>query len=359
MDDIFISIEFNPEVPITARTRFVHQLVNQVADALFRDLKLNMNPKTELFWLHKEEDRAKLETTLRKVSPEYPVEDETGNPETKVRSIFSELRKLKSEEPDPLKEYSKTIEEEIFSEVFDTRVDQLLNQAHHRMTLGEIFRDFNFDLVALRPLEMMILILKNSSVATAFRDYLLTIETPTTVETHLLMRYLCQLDFNDQELITKLHTIPALSQIMRVYEDNNLYYGTPGYFELSNAKVIRILQMTFVIEQIQQRVVCELNGDYSKALNHLVNEFQRICWYIDNNRPKKYKNYTSKKLIGFMDRQRIPNSLRRNIDNMFNRRHANSISHSGDEAAPVWGVEESEYFDNYRTTVGECLNRLL
>ncbi|MCB9452688.1 MAG: AbiA family abortive infection protein [Anaerolineaceae bacterium] len=359
VDDIFISVAFEEGISEHRKAAFADRLVAQVAHTLYQKLGLNMNLKTKLFWLNDDDERDELLNEIRQVSPEYHFSgDDDETPENKANAILNQLNQLKGKPVDPLREYSKTLNEEILREVFDDRVDQLFNMDYFRSELQYIFSDFNFDHVKVLPFELLILILKNEDVAIQFRDYLLGLEYLTAVDTNLILRFLCQTEFTDPELIWKLRQNDEMHDIMNVFLDADLYSSNPGYFNLSYEQVLSLLSIPDLLIQTKNRILCERREDYSPALNHLLNEFQSVCFYLDTNHPKQLKQYTSLELVKFLDKCHVPSEVRNAIERLFNRRNSNTVSHPGEEYGSVWGVDSDEYH-NYRNQVGQCLKLIV
>ena len=94
MDDIYISLAFKEE-DSDLRTKF-NSLAPCISDCFNEKLGLRLNPKTMIFRLRKEGDRAALERNLKMISPDGTEDtDNTDSPKKKIKHIFNQLKKLK------------------------------------------------------------------------------------------------------------------------------------------------------------------------------------------------------------------------------------------------------------------------
>ena len=109
-----------------------------------------------------------------------------------------------------------------------------------------------------------------------------------------------------------------------------------------------------VIEQIRLRRFAERKQQHSVALNHLLNEIQAICFYLDK-RPIVEKKYKAPKVLEFLNEMKVPYIISNEIKNLFDRRNKNLVSHADSIA---WLVSQAEYED-YHKAVGKCLKYIL
>jgi hypothetical protein len=133
--------------------------------------------------LRKEKDQKELLKKVRKWSPDSEYEDyeenpedteqNDSNPEEKIKKIFKELGKLKKSEVDDFFVQDRKIQEEILQEIFDKRVEQIIDKPANKLSINKIFNNFNFDLIKVQPLEILILILKDEDATQKLRKFLL------------------------------------------------------------------------------------------------------------------------------------------------------------------------------------------
>ena len=142
-----------------------------------------------------------------------------------------------------------------------------------------------------------------------------------------------------------------MKEVMETFEDSS----SPtliGYYGLMAEKVSKIAEPN-VTEQIRLRVLCELKGEYSVALNHLLNEIHAICYMLDEE-AKDPKKYEVDEVAAFLRGRTVPHETHAQIRNLFDRRNKSPVSH----ADPIaWAVTKNEYM-NYRHHVGNCLQHL-
>ena len=356
VDDIYISITFRKQ-DNNLRDQFLNSLAPRIADCLYENLGLRLNPKTKLFDLEEEEDRNELERSLKKVSQGIEIADEENKEPTphKIQNIFEQLKNLKDSSITPHFEGYSELEEEVLKEVYNEGVQQILKKPTNKSCLKEIFLgsdDFDFELVNAYPLPIIILILECADVQKKFEAFLLSKEDLTSRDIYLVLSYLCQIQFDQTELLELLKRSPQMKEVMDIFDDSALP-TLIGYFGLRAEQVSKIAEPN-VAEQIRLRVLCEQKGEYSVAFNHLLNEIQAICYVLDEeaNDLDKYKEI---EVTQFLRNQRIPHGTLTPIRNLFDRRNKNPVSH----ADPIaWAVTKDEYM-GYRGHVGNCLQHLL
>jgi AbiA family abortive infection protein len=357
VDDIFISITFREDLTDREQKEYAESLGARVSDRLYYELGLRFNPKTRFFCLSDENQLEDLLSSLKKVSPQYHLSEEKDDesPANKIDNIFDELNKLKGASVRP-ETFEHELQDEILKEVFDKRVNQMLSMEDNKERIRRVFSGFDFNRVKEYPLTIMIILLKEDSVARRFREFLLQKQNLTTRDVDLMLIYLCQVDFRDAELLSKLQQYTPMSKIMRVVQKASLSSGEPGYYDLPKSKVMKLVRMPYVIEQVRHRVFHERTGSYSVALNHLLNEIHAVCYQLDD--ATNHREYKAHEVERFLRTQMVPPDVCIGIRNLFDRRNTNQVSHPGSEENVSWSVAIEEY-SRYRSQVGKCLGSLL
>ena len=355
VDDIYISITFK-EQDKDLRDQFLNSLTPRIADCFYENLGLQLNPKTRLFNLEKEGDKQELKKKLKKVSPGIEIADEENNeqPSDKIEKIFRQLEKLKSSSIDPHFKGHRELEEEVLKEVYDEKVQEILKKSDYKSHLKGIFMSsggFDFELANAYPLPIIILILECDDVPKKFEQFLLSKEDLTSRDVYLILSYLCQIEFDQAELLELLKRSPQIKEVMEIFEDSSLP-TLIGYYGLRAEQVSKIAEPN-VTEQIRLRVLCELKEEYSVALNHLLNEIQAICYVLDKG-AKGTKKYEANQVATFLRNQNVSHKTQTQIRNLFDRRNKSLVSHADPTA---WTVTKDEYI-NYRSHVGDCLRHL-
>ena len=355
VDDIYISITFR-EQDNDLRDQFLNSLAPRISDCFYENLGLRLNPKTRFFDLGNEEDRNELERNLKKVSQGIEIADEENNeqPADKIEKIFRQLKRLKNSSIDPHFQGHRELEEEVLKEVYNEKVQQMLKKPDYKTRLKEIFMSsdgFDFELVNAYPLPIIILILECDDVRKKFEKFLLSKENLTSRDVYLILSYLCQMEFDQVELLELLKRSLQMKEVMEIFEDS-LPPKLIGYYGLRAERVSKIAEPN-VTEQIRLRVLCELKEEYSVALNHLLNELQAICYVLDKG-AKGTKKYEANQVATFLRNQNVSHKTQTQIRNLFDRRNKSPVSH----ADPIaWTVTKDEYV-SYRSHVGDCLRHL-
>ncbi len=356
-DDMAICLTFASSISQERREQIVESLGSKVADLLYYELGLRLNDKTRMYWLGRENDRVDFEKSLKRVSPHYHVaaDNSEDDPHSKVAAILDELQKLKNSRVTV--GFRHELQNEVLKEVFDKRVRQLLSKRENLEEIGRIFTDFNFSLINVSPVQIMVVLLLDPGAKSRFRNYLLARNQFTTSDVYLLLTYLCQTDFSDDAILDRLRQYPKMQNIVVKFEEGQLSSECPGYYTLSFQQLQRLIAMPHVIEQIRLRVISEKRLQHSVALNHLLNEFHAICFELDDNRGKE-KDYNAKKVATYLEARKVQNSICVSIRNLFDRRNANQVSHPGSALTIPLGVSEEEY-TKYKDAVGKALQKLL
>ncbi|OAB55394.1 hypothetical protein AY599_06730, partial [Leptolyngbya valderiana BDU 20041] len=197
VDDIYVFLIFKEELNEITKNKVIVEVSQKISDVIYYKLKLKINSqKTSLYRLHKEEDRKKILENL--VSPEQEVnsdreddEVDTESPTTKIQKIFKVIEQIKQDDSDLLfgdeqyKARSKILRESFL----DKSVLQMLSQDEYITKLGQALNGYNFDLVKVYSLELMILILKNPKIESQFSGYLNQKNTLDTLDSYLILRF--------------------------------------------------------------------------------------------------------------------------------------------------------------------------
>lgn len=247
----------------------------------------------------------------------------------------------------------------------DKSVEQILNKAENQKEIQLIFKNFDFDLVKIKPLEILVVLLKDKVSLDNFKDFCLHKDPITIGDADLIVRFLSQTNFDDKNLLSKLQKNTHMKDIIDVFIDEKLNCSSPGYYELACMQMHQISVMPEVIEQTRLRVLSEKDGSYSVALSHLLNEIHAVCKKKDpsvcekkENSNKRSKEYDVNDVTKFLHSNNVPHEICTKIRNLFDRRNSNSVSHPGSDDSIAWGVTREEYSDYYEN-VGKCLDFLL
>jgi hypothetical protein len=242
-------------------------------------------------------------------------------------------------------------------EVLHKRVAQMLDSPENKKRIRQVFKIFDFNRVKEYPLPMIILILKNKAVSDAFREYLLNRKNIATKDVDLMLTYLCQINFLDNDVLKLLEQYAPMNKIIARITNPDLSYCQPGYYGLYDKQIEKLSSMGDVIEQVRYRVFNERIGSYSVALNHLLNELHAICYQIDSN-GNKSKDYDANQVVRFLQAQGISHQVCIGVRKLFDRRNTNQVSHPGSDNFLAWSVSQTEY-QQYHQIVSECLSVLI
>lgn len=376
VDDIYIIFK-----PKNLNSRWEKQeeaieLLTCLKDEIFYEFGLKINNKTKIYALEDEVDKTDFfhDTKNNSVAEimNTPIDIEEGGRKSTdqlietVKDIFSELAKIKQgelrldREKDDIKQY-------ILYKLFENSINNFLNKKENKEELKRLFQDFNFNFVKINPLVLTILIMKNEESKDRYMNFLLNKKNLNSNDRQLVIEAIRQLDFGDKKepndscylgrLYDKLTEDDSFKSVIDTFNNTDLDLNKPGYFDLNLNKTIRFLNNRSTTKQMELRVINENAGDFSVALNHLVNEFQSICENLDPDPKYKGKEYNAISVDKFLASHYVSNRLRIKIRNMFDRRNNNLVSHSGNEEVRGSAVSQDEY-EMYKTTVGDVLKAL-
>ncbi|PZV17931.1 MAG: hypothetical protein DCF22_02700 [Leptolyngbya sp.] len=335
----------------------------------YSQLGLKLNLKTRLYRLSKKEEKEELLKAIRKSSPsnEYfsAIQEEEAEeeikpiiktPQSKLDKIFRELRKIKKSRVEDYFIRGNSAQEEILQEVFDRSVEQILNKPENKKKIKQIFKGFDFNLVKVQPLEMLIILLKDETATEEFKEFCLNKSIVTIGDADLLIKFLCQTNFDDYEhkLMKKLGQNTHMDGIVYTFLDEKLNCDNPGYYKLACMQMKKLSEMPDVLEQTRLRILSERSDSHSVALNHLVNEIHAVCIKQDT----KKKDYDVNDVVKFLQSKGIQHETCTKVRNLFDRRNSNSVSHPGSDVRLAWEVTREEYLEYYEH-VGQCLEALL
>jgi len=358
-DDIYIVINFDENVEKVKKENAAIDILSQIADQFYNKLDLRINQKTKIYDLEDVTHISELKKSLKKVSTEYAINsklleenEENEEPQKVVDKIFNALEKLSIHD---LYLDNNEIDDEVFKELYDNRITQLLKKEENRNKLNAIFSNFNFELVKFKPKEIMILIQLDEIIKGRYIDYISKKNNLSALDRNIIIDFLCQNNFKTDILINKLKEDKVFNLIMKFPEVD---LNKPGYYDLDFSKLSNIIKYQSTLKQIKQREIYEKIGNATVALNHLVNEIHSICYYCDTNHGKQSKNHNINDITAFLRLKLVPNDIIISIQNLFDRRNNNSISHAGTDDHISWEVTIQEYLD-YKNAVKRCLEIIL
>lgn len=369
-DDIYISITFKHGISHEEQGILIHSIASQISEVLYSRLNLKLNLKTRLYRMAKQDEKEELLKNIRRAYPsdEYTnisekeeehkskeTEVSTETPQEKLHKVFKELRQIKKSRVEDYFIRDSSTQDEILQSVFDKSVEQILDKPENKKEIRSIFNKFNFDLVKVKPLEILVVLLKDEVSLDDFKNFCLYKNLITISDADLIIKFLSQTNFGDEKLLLKLKQNAHMKDIIDVFIEGKLNCSSPGYYRLACMQMPQIAVMPEVIEQIRLRVLSEKESSYSVALNHLLNEIHAVC--IKKEKANN-KNYDVNDVIKFLHLNNVPHEICIKIRNLFDRRNSNSISHPGSDDSLAWEVTREEYWD-YHENVGKCLDFLL
>ncbi|WP_217451439.1 hypothetical protein, partial [Metabacillus niabensis] len=315
MDDIYIPFKPKETSDNSQSIKEAVEILGKIKDIAFYDFQLHINNKTKIYNLSSPKEKeeffkdTKNESVIEYLDVPIDLGDETedsdGHEQT-IKKIFDELENIKNGGVN-LEINHSDINQYILHKIFDRSISNLLNKNEYKLKIEEIFTNFNYDLLSVSPLVLTILVMKSDKTKEEYINYLLQKDISTSNARLLVIEALRQSKFNHTELFLKLYEDKHFKDVLLLYETTNLNYNNPGYFELSMQYTYKLLNNNpLIIKQMELRVLNEMRGDYSVALNHLVNEFQSICYSLNE---KDIRNFNANSVEDFLKSASIEHSI--------------------------------------------------
>jgi len=360
VDDIYIVLDFKGSTTVDEQKAYSINLLSYISDLLYYNFGLRVNNKTRLILVDSEERKEEVKKNLKKASSNLPVSNDdlqVSGPQEKLNILFNSLRQLKEISLDALfygEKNESGLDPEVFKEIYNDQVGNIIMKSENIEELKHIFSGFNFDLIKVKPSEILLLIMKVDEIREELINSILKKTLITTNDRDIIIEILCQTGFDNNKLIEKLNSDDKFKPIISLFDEESIKSRDVKYFDLDIGKVKIFLNESKVIKQIELRVMEERLNNYSVALNHLVNEIHTIC-YVLTGKKNGLKNFNVNHVIDFLRSKQVPHKVTIKIKNMFDRRNNNLVSHSVDSDNTVSGVSRDEYYD-YKKCVKECLN---
>jgi AbiA family abortive infection protein len=355
VDDIYISLDFKSS--FDHKDCFIYQLLNKISDDFYQKLNLRFKGNAELFNIKDEYEKNEFLSNIKKVSPNYP-EPESDTELTvpqKVERLFKLIDEIKSGDVTQIYKGICNEDREILKDVFDQNVDNLTSRSENIAELENKFNDFNFDLLRIYPQPLIILISKCPEAKKKLEQYLISKQGLTTFDSEMVVQLLCQTGFKKSRLFKKIKDDPQLESIFNFMSQRKVIYEEDtGYHDLSFKQIQPLIEEVSFIEQIRMRAYYEMLGQYSIALNHLLNEIQLACFILDNNGTKCVKDYNQLQVNQFLISKKVDNETRSWIEKLFDRRNTNPVAHPGSDIREAKAINENDYFE-YKKYVGRAL----
>ena len=182
----------------------------------------------------------------------------------------------------------------------------------------------------------------------------------TISDANIIVKYLTQTGFEDQDIIKLLRRNIHMNKIVDTLKCPVLDEMSPGYYDVPAEGLCWLAGMSHVIDQIRLRRYYEIVESYSLSLNHLVNELQAICRFVDVSYTGGSSSYNAEAIEKFLEACDVDHGTRITVRNLFDKRNINPISHPSFHEGPILGIGKEEYErfrDAVAVTVKEVLSR--
>lgn len=352
----------------------LNQSIQDLEGILYSELKLRFNAsKIKIYSINTEIEFKLFLTALKNVSvQQLPAkeEDNINNEKSlidKANELIEVLQEIKGlpntwgefgSEITTLFEYDEGQKEKI-KYAFEPDILNLIKKSSYQQILENIFKDFNFSLVTINTKAFLLIICSNPKTQKLIIEYLENKKIYNLQDAQILENLFLMDEqiFQNKTLQNKIITYNS-KVYFKVLE--KVFFKTGDIID-SKIKLYNNTFTTFafsskVIEQMKHRVYSEYLGNYTMALNFMLNEFQQICLELDQG--ANSKKYNSQNVTLFLSKMKISLSDIIQIENLFNRRNNNIISHPGLSGISPWEVTETEY-NTYKTSVNTILGRLV
>lgn len=361
VDDIYIILEYKDDVDEKLKNNYSLRILTEISDLLYYKFNLKINNKTKIFDFRNQMGYENLLKELKKVSLEFEdyISDEeiAKTPQEKLDKIIEIIERYNlSDDINIFISSDENTSTEIFKELFDPAVSNIINKTKNIKKIGEMLENINFKIIKLFPKPLMILMTSSQKLKEDFLHYIGTKkDNLLTSDVNIILEYLSQVNFESEELFDILKQDLYFKTIM-IYFEKKLSENE-GFYEIEINKFNDILKKQEILEQIRLRIQNEKIENYQLALNHLVNEFQSIIFEIDDNPQKNKKEYKLTSIRNYFNKKNIDRTKVLKIIGMFDRRNNNLISHSGTEK-DIYKNLTCEEYKEYKETVKRIFKTL-
>lgn len=347
VDDIYISLEFiDDNYSSIKRIPLILDILNSIKELLYSNFNLKINNKSKWFDLSNTMQLEELKKEVKDTSLNQGgfSENELSIPDKyiKIIQIIKEIKKSMNNS-----ELFKTISErcdfQLLNEVYDKDFQNYLNKKENKLEIIELLKNINLNLINFNPKAFIALLYQNKNGQkeniTGLKNEILSLKELSLHHVEIILEILSQENYqNSKDLLIQISKNVLFEELINIYKrDFNKKDTQKMYSDLN------IYNNYTLISQVIMRKTAIQKKNYALALNHLVNEFQLFCFYIDKNNNKNYKDYLLPDIKKFLNTFL---STKENIEisNIFDTRHINQISHSISEENLITSLDKEKYF---------------
>lgn len=357
VDDLYISMEFiDDNYPSNKKIPLILEILSFIRELLYFNFNLKINNKTKWFDLSNTNQLEELKKELKDTSLNQGGFSENElSPPDKYKKITQIIKAIK--ESISNSEVFKTINErcdfQLLNEIYDRNFQNYLNKKENKFEMMELLKNIDLNIISFNPKAFVALLYKNSQEAniTNLKNKIISLEEISLRHTEIILEILSQENYqNSEKLLIQISKNILFKEFITIYNrDYNKKDTQKMYSDLT------VYNKYTLISQIIMRKFAIQKKNYALALNHLVNEFQLFCFYIDNN-GKSYKEYR------LPDIKKILNTFLSNEDiikitNIFDIRNINQISHSVSEKNLITSLDKEKYF-SYENNLKEIFIKI-
>lgn len=344
VDDIYVFLEFKEER--SSEKLEVIKVLNYIKKYLYSEYGLKINAKTKLFDLSEQEQIKALETEIKytSIAQQNPLNDELS-----TKEVYEELKRNIKELKDgvtSLNKLKKIVEEftnKSLNKVFDYKLKKYIKVEERKMEISSLLQDMTLPVISFNSKVFAFLLYgedegeKNKDLINRLKAEMFDLEVPGVVEIELMLQFLAQEKYkNPEEYFKKIIKNKQFKEII-------LEYNREVSVEHRYNDKIEYQDYSFTYQIIQRKKALQ-NKNYSLALNHLLNEFQLLCFKNDRNYEGDIKNYTLVKLGDYL--KKIKNLSHKDwleVFNLYDDRNTNQISHGSLEDKYIKSISKKNY----------------
>lgn len=344
IDDIFLVIEYQDELEENIKVNILINLLEEVSEILYNKYELKVNKKTKWFDFSShemiEEFRKEIKYTSQ-VGENY-LEDEVPIPQ-KYEIIKKMANEIKQSilNPTLFIETTQKCDIHIFNEVYKKNIGNYLKKIDSQKDLKRLFNDIDLNFFKVNPKPLIALVYKeeDSGNRDRLKEKILKLNNIKINEVEIIFEILSQENFeNISNFLDKISQSIYFKKLVIIYNKAS----EKNKIEEKYTENIHYQKYT-LISQIIRRKIAFQKKNYALALNHLVNEFQLICYYIDDI-AMNYSKYTLENISAFLENKTSIDSTKiLKVRNIFDERHTNQISHSISEERLLKSISEQDY----------------
>lgn len=370
IDDTYIFIKFKDEdLKENEKLDIIIEILSFLREMYFLEFGLTMNDKTKCFDLSNHEHIKELKNVFKITSQvTFNYSDKNENVKEKYRKIKCTLKKVveKGKSIDDFFYKSQNLNVSVLNDIYAKNVNKFLEKPENKQEIYQILKEMTRIEIKLNSKAILVLMFKyGEELIENIKLELLQTKNLTLEDIEIILHILAieKVKVSENELKLSQENSKKSEKLKERLRENINYKKIFDYYDIAEKQDVEYnyldgdIKNPLIIQMIaRKKAIAQKN--YALALNHLVNEFQLYCFFLNKNEKKDLKNYTVNQVKEDLKKfSEITISDKIIIDKVFNDRNLNQISHGVSDDKYIQNINENQYFE-YEKTLKNILGKL-